>query len=357
MYTLNMKTKTILTVNSIEPEQEIINQAASLIQAGQVVAFPTETVYGLGANAMDANAVEKIFIAKGRPSNDPLIVHLADARDLKKVAIDIPEMVVKLGEKFWPGPLTLVVPKAQCIPPNVTAGLDTVAVRVPNHPVALALIRASHTPIAAPSANKFSGVSPTSAQHVYQDLKNRISLILDGGSTSIGVESTVLDCTCWPPQVLRPGGISLEELRAFLGDVGIYENSDNKNKVVQSPGMLDKHYSPKAKLYYFLSADPHNYQTFFLNSIEKELKACQKIGVLVIQEDKDWFDQNYPDIEIIILGDRGNLNQIATNLYAGLRAMDEKNVDSIFIHDFGTQGVGLAIRDRLIRAASQVIEN
>jgi L-threonylcarbamoyladenylate synthase len=352
-----MKQKTtILPVNALAPEREIIEQAARLIQGGQVVAFPTETVYGLGANAFDAAAVARIFSAKGRPANDPLIVHLCAARDLSKVAVDIPKIVFQLGEKFWPGPLTLVVPKAQSIPANVTAGMDTVAVRVPNHAVALALIQASRVPLAAPSANKFSGVSPTNARHVYQDLKNKIPLILDGGSTSIGVESTVLDCTNWPPQVLRPGGVSIEELRLFLGDVSVYEKLDKENQPVLSPGMLDKHYSPRARLYYYLSTDPQNYRSFFTNSFQNEVSDCQNIGVLIVQEDLPWFEEHYPALVKISLGSRENLDQIASNLYAGLREMDEKNVGCIFMHDFGAQGLGLAIRDRLMRAAYQVIQ-
>jgi len=346
----------IIQVNPQIPEESAIEQAARLIQNGDVVAFPTETVYGLGANAFSSSAVEKIFIAKGRPAHDPLIVHIAGIHDLGKVAARIPDFVFRLGEKFWPGPLTLVLPKASKIPLNVTASLDTVAVRIPNHPVALALIRASQTPIAAPSANKFSGISPTSAQHVMQDLNGRIPLILDGGVTFIGVESTVLNCTTWPPQILRPGGISMDDLKDFLGDVRLMENNQQNQTAFLSPGMLDKHYSPKAKLFFFLSTDPGMYKSFFADSFKRMIADHQKIGAIVVEEDLGWIAKKFPRIERIALGPHKDLDQIASNLYAGLRAMDEKKVDCIYMHDFGAEGVGLAIRDRLMRAAYQVIK-
>ena len=346
----------IIQVNPHAPKEAAIEQAARLIQNGDVVAFPTETVYGLGANAFSSSAVEKIFIAKGRPAHDPLIVHIAGIQDLDKVAVKIPDFVFRLGEKFWPGPLTLVLPKAEKIPMNVTSNLDTVAVRLPNHPVALALIRASQTPVAAPSANKFSGVSPTTAQHVLQDLNGRIPLILDGGSTSIGVESTVLNCTTWPPQILRPGGISMQDLKEFLGDVRIMENNKDNHAEFLSPGMLDKHYSPKAKLFFFLSTDPEKYKPFFADSFKEMIGDNLKIGAIVAEEDLDWIASEFPQVEKVALGSLEDLDQIASNLYAGLRTMDEKKVNCIFMHDFGSDGVGMAIRDRLMRAAYQVIK-
>jgi len=239
---------------------------------------------------------------------------------------------------------------------NVTASLGTVAVRIPNHPVALALIRTSQTPVAAPSANKFSGVSPTSAQHVLPDLNGRIPLILDGGSTTIGVESTVLNCTIWPPQILRPGGISMQELKDFLGDVRIMENKKDNLTDFLSPGMLDKHYSPKAKLFFFLSTDPEKYKPFFADSFKEMIGDNLKIGAIVAEEDLGWITQEFPQIEKIALGSLEDLDQIASNLYASLRKMDEKMVNCIFMHDFGSDGVGMAIRDRLMRAAYQVIK-
>ncbi len=352
-----MKTTEIVSVNAISPQLDAIQKGADLILAGEVVAFPTETVYGLGANAFDPQAVEKIFAAKGRPANDPLIVHLSTIDEIVKVAVDIPDFVWQLGQHFWPGPLTLVLQRQPTIPLNVTAGLDTVAVRVPNHPVALALIRASRTAIAAPSANLFSGVSPTSAQHVFADLGGRIPLILDGGKTSIGVESTVVDCTKLPVQILRPGGISLEQLREFLGHVDVYSNNPGDTQAVHSPGMLDKHYSPRARLFFCLSSSAEKYHPFFQEQIKQHLLLGQSVGVLAADEDEHWLKVNFPVVEIISVGSENQPQEIASRLYAALRELDNRHVDCIFARDFGAASVGLAIRDRLLRAAFEVVCN
>lgn len=349
-----MKMTEVVKIDILNPDMGEISRAAKLIRAGEVIAFPTETVYGLGADAFNAAAVDKIFLAKGRPAHDPLIVHIASVDQLASVTVKIPDFVQRLGNHFWPGPLTLVVQRNPALPGNVTAELDTVAVRVPQHAVALALIKASQTAIAAPSANLFSGVSPTSAEHVFQDLNGRIPLILDGGSTTIGVESTVLDCTIWPPKVLRPGGISVEALATFLGDVDVFQKNKDVVTFVKSPGMLDKHYSPSAHLYFCLSTLPEHYQPYFEQLIENKLRAGKKVGAIIVNEDEAWFASHFSSIEIISLGSILHLEQVASHLYAALREMDARGVDYILAHDFGGEGVGLAIRDRLMRAAFEV---
>ncbi len=350
-----MKTTEIIIVNPYQPEPSAIQKAAVMIKSGEVVAFPTETVYGLGADAFTAAAVEKIFQAKGRPAHDPLIVHIASVDQLLSVAANIPDFVQRLGNHFWPGPLTLVLQRNTALPANVTSDLDTVAVRVPDHAVALALINASQTAIAAPSANKFSGVSPTSAQHVLQDLNGRIPLILDGGSTTIGVESTVLDCTTWPPKVLRPGGITVEALRSFLGQVEVFQKGKGVLIPASSPGMLDKHYSPNARLYFFGSTKAEQYRPYFEETIELKLAAGEKVGAIIVSGDEPWLRNRFPSIEIISLGAESQLELVASHLYAALREMDARQVDCIFARDFGEAGVALAIRDRLIRAAFEVV--
>ena len=345
-----MQTRT-LTLSPHNPDLELIRQASDVILRRGLVAFPTETVYGLGANALDEEAVAKIFHAKGRPSNDPLIVHVASVDDVKLVASEIPPIVKKLADAFWPGPLTLVLPKQPHVPASVTAGLDTVAVRVPSHPIALALIRASGVPIAAPSANRFGHTSPTTAAHVLDDLNGRIDMILDGGATSVGVESTVLDVTCDPPMILRPGGVSREAIEAVIGKVALRNNRPNSEDEAQvSPGLLGKHYTPNAEL--ILCKGERDSALEKLLELAKQAQAQgRSVGLLLANEDMTVFESciEYP------LGSFDDLESIARNLYAGMRALDDKKVNLILTRDFGGQGLGLAIHDRLLRAASQTI--
>lgn len=343
----------ILILSPHSPDLDLIRQASEIIIHRGLVAFPTETVYGLGANALDEEAVAKIFAAKGRPSNDPLIVHVASAGDVSRVASEIPPIVQKLAEAFWPGPLTLILPKQAHVPDAVTAGLNTVAVRVPSHPIALALIRESGVPIAAPSANRFGHTSPTTATHVLDDLNGRIDMILDGGSTTVGVESTVLDVTCTPPMILRPGGVSREEIESVIGAVDLRKNrsaSDDEAQV--SPGLLGKHYTPHAEL--ILCSGEKESALEKLSALAKQAQAQgRSVGLLLADEDMKSFEA----ITCIpyALGPSNDLEHIARNLYAGMRALDDKNVNIILTRDFGKHGLGLAIHDRLLRAASQII--
>src|SRR5436189_1003199 len=242
----------VLAVDANHPEIARIERAAALIRSGEVVVFPTETVYGLGADALQPRAVERIFTAKGRPLSDPLIVHIADERALEELVADIPVQVHQLVRTFWPGPLTLMLPRRSLVPALVTAGLNSVAIRMPRHPVALALIRAAGSPIAAPSANRFMHVSPTTAQHALADLGGRVPLILDGGPCEVGVESTVLDLCSSAPTILRPGGVSLEALRAVLPDVQPPQLIKAAHtSALQSPGQLLTHYAPVVPLLLF----------------------------------------------------------------------------------------------------------
>ncbi|MCZ2128273.1 MAG: threonylcarbamoyl-AMP synthase [Anaerolineales bacterium] len=341
-----------LTLSPQNPDPELIRQAAAVIQRRGLVAFPTETVYGLGANALAADAVEKIFRAKGRPANDPLIVHLASLADVKRVAADISPVVEKLAAAFCPGPLTFVLPKQPFVPLTVTAGLETVAVRIPSHPIALALIRASGVPIAAPSANRFGHTSPTTAQHVWDDLHGRVDLILDGGATSIGVESTVLDVSRETPTILRPGGISREDIERVIGEVALRDNrpsAENESQI--SPGLLGKHYTPKAELFFCVGEKAQALEK--LRELAHQARTQgRRVGLLLAQDDLPSFEDCVP----YALGASDDLQSIARNLYAGMRALDDQGADIILARDFGKRGLGLALYDRLLRAASQVIE-
>jgi L-threonylcarbamoyladenylate synthase len=312
-------------------------------------------VYGLGADALNPEAVGRIFAVKERPACDPIIVHIAHTEDLRLVTRNLPPQVDILNRRFWPGPLTLILPRAETLSTRVTAGLDTVAVRMPDHPVALALIRAAETPIAAPSANLFGHVSPTTAQHVLDDLEDRVDLILDGGPTRIGVESTVLDLSGERPTILRPGGTSREMLVSVLGEVALAPESEVGEKAgLASPGLLERHYSPRAGLVLFRGSETKVLDTME-ERLEELVRAGKSVGLLVSSEDVAVFDK-WP-VVIEDLGRREDSGHIATRLFAAMRALDALGVDLILARTFGTTGLALAIDDRLSRAAGgQVIE-
>lgn len=343
----------LLTLSPQTPDPDLIRQASAVIQRRGLVAFPTETVYGLGANALDEEAVAKIFAAKGRPSNDPLIVHVASVDDMKLVATDVPPVVEKLAAHFCPGPLTFVLPKLPHVPASVTAGLNTVAVRVPANPIALALIRESGVPIAAPSANRFGHTSPTTAAHAMDDLNGRIDMVLDGGATSVGVESTVLDVTREPAMILRPGGVAREAIEKIIGAVELRNNRPDSDEEAQvSPGLLGKHYTPNAEL--ILCKGEKDSVVEKLRGLVKQAQAeGRSVGLLLADDDLLFFEslscKAYP------LGASADLESIARSLYAGMRALDDEGVNLILTRDFGSQGLGLAIYDRLLRAASRII--
>lgn len=346
----------VLTVHPESPDPGALAQAAAVIRRGGLVAFPTETVYGLGAHALDAEAVLAIFQAKGRPPTDPLIVHLGSVRDLTRVARDIPAAVHDLAEAFWPGPLTLVLRKQSIVPDCVTAGLGTVAVRVPAHKVALALLRECRAPIAAPSANRFGGVSPTTAKHVVDDLGSRIDLILDAGPTPIGVESTVLDVCSTPPRILRPGGVTRESLEELLGRVEVNGGDEAARAEVPqlSPGLLARHYAPRAELILCTWEETPQHALEMIVSLARlHQSRGRRVGLLVADEDRPFVDEL--SVCIVSAGPAADLAQVARNLYAALRMLDDMGVEIILARDFSEQGLGLAVRDRLRRAAAQVV--
>jgi L-threonylcarbamoyladenylate synthase len=346
----------------LHPDDPAIEHAAALLRAGELVAFPTETVYGLGANAFDAEAVAKIFTAKGRPSNDPLIVHISDLDMLPAVIVHLTPLAESLAT-LWPAPLTLVLRRGERIPPLVSAGLPTVGVRMPAHPIALALIRAAGVPIAAPSANRFAHTSPTTAQHVYADLNGKIALILDGGETPVGVESSIVDCTTQPPRLLRPGGVSVEVLRQFAPDIVLAERfadgegaaeSVEPSEPLPAPGMLLKHYAPDVPLMLFEGAD-QAVREAIQREADLRVAAGQAVGLLLAEEDLPHLffppDQGRM-VQVVSLGSLADLDGVARRLYAGLRAMEKAGVSVMLARSYPAVGAGLAIRDRLIRAAA-----
>lgn len=339
----------ILYLDAVNPNSRVLEQAAATIRAGGLVAFPTETVYGLGADARNPEAVARIYQAKGRPAHNPLIVHIADRADLATVARAEPPTA--LLDAFWPGPLTLVLPRHPDIAPAVSAGRETVAVRLPDHPVARALIAAAG-PIAAPSANRFTRPSATTAAHVLEDLDGVVNLILDGGSTRIGLESTVLDLTGNVPVVLRPGGVSVEQLRFYLPGLTVAASAialDDAAARPASPGMLIKHYAPDAELVMF--AGPPAAVIHYMQHVAAQQSAKgRRVGVLGIDEDAPHFEE----LPVIYqtLGPADDLERIAHNLFAALRALDARGVDLILVRRPGAAGLGLAIGDRLLRAAN-----
>ncbi|MBN1886571.1 MAG: threonylcarbamoyl-AMP synthase [Thermoflexales bacterium] len=340
----------ILVIDPVTPEPDKIAYAAALLRAGQPVAFPTETVYGLGANALDPAAVERVFAAKKRPAHDPMIVHIAGWEQLLEAAADISPQAERLARAFWPGPLTLILRKTGAIPPNVTAGLDTVAVRMPAHPIAQALIVACGFPIAAPSANLFARPSPTTAAHVLEDLGERIELVIDGGPTPIGVESSVVDTTRQSLQLLRPGGISLEALKAIVPGLGTtpHPAATDETRAQRSPGQLSKHYAPRARLVLFNGAEAATLEHMRQQALEL-LAEGQRVGVLIANEDLPAFD--LPAVHIQAIGSKHDLPGVARALFAALRKLDSAGADVILARNFGPDGLGLAIQDRLRRAA------
>ena len=344
-----------IRVDPAAPDAAVIQQAAEILLRGGLVAFPTETVYGLGANALDAAAVQRIFVAKGRPASDPLIVHIAALEQLDSVAEDVPALAHILAQAFWPGPLTLVLKRRAIIPASVSSGRDTVAVRIPDHAVPLALARAAGIPIAAPSAIMFTRPSPTTAAHVLEDLDGRIDLLLDGGPTPIGLESTVLDLTGARPTLLRPGGISIESLRQHIADLIFTPRYIEHDSVAPaSPGMLLKHYSPRAELLLF--AGPS--ERALAHMRQAALAAIQRgerVGVMLSNEEIGIF----ADLAVIIvpLGPREDMNQIGRRIFASMRELDQQGVERILVRGVERTGIGLAIWDRLLRAAEgRVIE-
>lgn len=345
-----MKQTVVFKVNPRKPEVEKIEAAANIIRQGGLVAFPTETVYGLGADALNGKAVLALFAAKKRPLDNPPIIHIKDIKDVYKLIRSMPPKAKKLMKRFWPGPLTLVFKRSTLVPDSSTAGLDTVAIRMPNHKVALELIKASKCSIAAPSANLAGKPSPTTALHVFEDLNGRIDAILDCGPTQIGVESTVLDLTVDPPMLLRPGGTSLEALKGVIGEVTVHPfvNSEVQlpTEKAHSPGMKHKHYAPKAPLI-LVEGSVLGVAEKIKQMVKESKLQGKKVGVLATQETAAYYEADV----IKSLGSRRNLGIVATNLFRLLRDFDIENVDVIIAEGVSVEGLGLAVMNRLRKAS------
>ena len=331
-----------------------IIECAAILKRGGLVAIPTETVYGLATNALDAAAVARVFEAKERPSWDPLIVHVSNLEMIPRIATGLSGVARKLAERFWPGPLTLLLPRSPQLPSIVTAGRDTVAVRMPAHPVARVLITAADLPLAAPSANRFGGISPTTADHVLRDLEGRIDAVLDSGPTGIGVESSVVDALRSPPLLLRPGGVTREQLESVVGPVEIYSPSPQQApEALASPGLAARHYAPNAKLR-LVEGSSQALLSAIEQHVPRESTRGEYVGVMVPDQ---WLDSQTVAVGGIVLfdwGAWGDWPQLAQNLFAGLRYLDKPGVSVILCPLPPEEGIGTAIRDRLMRAAQEI---
>lgn len=353
---MSARTTIVVRVDAAHPAPAAIDDAAARLRAGQLVVLPTETVYGLGAHALDADAVAAIFVAKGRPRTDPLIVHLASAADLPRVAAGVPASAAALAARFWPGPLTLLVPKHADVPAIVTAGRDTVAVRVPAHPVACALLAAAGVPVAAPSANRFSRPSPTTAAHVLADLDGAVDMVVDAGPTDIGVESTIVDCTVSPPVVRRAGGVPIEALREVVPNVVAIDVVAGETDAQIAPGQLLRHYAPAARLTVY-DGDPADVEARVLREVRQAAGAGQRYGVLAPQESLMALAPSLAAgaargrVVSASLGPRDEPAEAARVLFARLRELDDAGVAVIAAILPSGDGLGAAVRDRLRRAA------
>ncbi len=336
-------------VDPSNPNPDIMEDAGSTICSGGLVAFPTETVYGLGANALDPDAIGRIFYVKGRPQDNPLILHLSDLSEVYPYVSEISDLAITLMKRFWPGPMTLVLPRSELIPSILTAGLNTVAIRVPDHRIARELIRYAGVPIAAPSANISGKPSPTQASHVIRDLSGKIDLVIDGGDTNIGLESTVLDLTVDPPTLLRPGGITLEQLRDVLGEVVEHQVvQEELSEVVEAlaPGMKYKHYSPKADLI-LLKGDQKAVLGKMIGLAAELKNEGKRVGVITIDR------KPVPGIEVQKVAGK-SISEMAHNLFRILREFDELPIDVILVEGVSSTGLGLAVMNRLMKACLKI---
>ncbi|MGI9148865.1 MAG: L-threonylcarbamoyladenylate synthase [Chloroflexota bacterium] len=337
------------------PDDTGIAEAAAILRAGGLVAFPTETVYGLGAHALDARAVRGIFEAKGRPADDPLIVHLGVTDQVEGVAV-ANAVAWRLAERFWPGPLTLVLRKRSCVPLELTAGLPTVAVRVPAHAVAQALLLASGMPLAAPSANSFGRPSPTRAAHVLEDLDGRIDAVIDAGATPVGVESTIVDVSRSPARLLRPGGLAAEAIEDVLGErlTRLAPPNSSQPGPQAAPGLMPVHYSPRTALT-LIVGEAASSAACLRNEVDAAVAAGKRVGVVALEEDRVMFAGS---VRCQVVGSWADPVGSATRLFEVIRTLDAADLDVLFVRELAdpSVGLGLALADRLRRAAHRIIQ-
>lgn len=346
-YNSDMKT-IIEQTDKIQMNMDAIKRAGDILRNGGLVAFPTETVYGLGADALNEQAAKKIYAAKGRPSDNPLIVHVADMKALDRITEEMPKTAKRVAEAFWPGPLTLILKKSREVPLGTTGGLETVAVRMPDHEIAREVIKAGGGYIAAPSANTSGRPSPTEAGHVEADLSGKIDMILDGGTVEIGVESTILDMTVTPPMILRPGAVTKEMLETLIGEVAVDKalmDPDNK-RPPKAPGMKYRHYAPKAEL--VVVDGRMDAVVDKINRLAKEkAEAGYKVGIIGTRETVG----RYQTGDIKCIGTRTDESTIASHLYGILREFDSDGAEFIYSEAFASEGIGSAVMNRLLKAA------
>ncbi len=329
----------------LQDSQQDIEKAGEILANGGLVGIPTETVYGLAADALNGNAVAKIFEAKGRPMDNPLIVHIKDIKDINKFGLvkEFPKKAKLLAESFWPGPLTIIMPKGDCIPNEVSAGLDTVAIRFPEHQIARRIIEVANTPLAAPSANLSGSPSPTTAKHVFNDLNGKIDAVLDGGRCRVGLESTVITLATPVPKLLRPGGITLEEMKEVIGEIEVDEavlNQIESGAVVSSPGMKYKHYAPKSRVILLRGSD---------NAYREYVNSHADYNVAALCYDSDIIGLNTTTFS---MGDKNDYETQAHKLFSSLRKIDkESRIDIVYARCPEPRGLGMAVYNRLIRAA------
>lgn len=342
-------------VNIEKDNQKIYDMAGQILRDGGLVAFPTETVYGLGADALDSQASAKIYAAKGRPSDNPLIVHIADTKDLYKLSTDVNDNAIKLAEKFWPGPLTMILKKSDIVPETITGGLGTVAIRMPSHPVAARLIKESGVYIAAPSANTSGKPSPTKAEHVINDMNGRIDMIIEDDTVDIGVESTIVDLSEDVPTILRPGYITKRMLEDVLGQVNVdpvIMGSVKEGVVPKAPGMKYKHYAPDADLA-IVEGDTDAVIKKINELTQEKEQQGYKVGIMTTMEDSSLYKSGI----VKVVGSRLDEKTVAHNLYAALRDFDKLGVQYIYSESFSTNDVGQAVMNRLIKAAGHTVIN
>jgi L-threonylcarbamoyladenylate synthase len=344
----------IIKIDKDNIDESLINEAAILIREGKIVAFPTETVYGLGANGLDTNAVEGLFKAKGRPQDNPLILHVSNLEQLRSLVTQIPEIALECMKRFWPGPLTMIFNKSEIVPYMITGGLETVAIRMPNNPIALKLIEESSLPIAGPSANLSGKPSPTNASHVIEDLDGKIDMIIDGGETGVGLESTVLDLSIGTPTILRPGGITYEDLKEIIPnveqDLGTIKMSENI--VPKSPGQKYKHYAPKADMTVY-TGNIDNIVSKIKEQTKELINKGYKVGIMATEETKN----DYPDGFVLVVGTREEKETIATNLFKIIRLFDDNGVDVILAEGVEYDHIGMAIMNRMMKASGGKVIN